>query len=114
MTKLGHERLTRIIRRITRNPKCWYQEWFRNECGTAFCVAGHAIRDAKQEALLDPLSSDIFYNLEDKCAVIDVAARYLSLNDEQAESLFRADNTLDDIKRLTREFAPKRRKKAAA
>jgi hypothetical protein len=40
------DRYIAIIGRITQRPECWHQEWYRNDCGTAFCVFGHAQRDA--------------------------------------------------------------------
>ena len=111
-------RLDRIIGRIVIDPTSWEQETYgrKTSCGTAFCVAGHAVVDAKIPfefvkrdwleypvmSLTDPeRSADIEFN----------AREYLGLSKKQGDEIFDGDNTLEDILAAIRKIEKKEAKK---
>jgi hypothetical protein len=68
-------------------------------CGTAHCFAGYAAVNAQQ---VHPIRPDL---VKDGSHIGDWALGYLGLPHDGAAGLFQCDNTLDDLRRLVREFA---------
>jgi hypothetical protein len=68
-------------------------------CGTAHCFAGWAAENARQ------VNPDYAYATKANTSINDWAIAYLGLNPNGANGLFVCDNTLDDLRRLVREFA---------
>ena len=66
--------------------------WGRSaECGTCFCIAGKAAFDATGNM--------------DYLAAHDIAKRELGLTETQADVLFHANNTIEDVRRIAEEIA---------
>lgn len=95
--------LDRIIEQIEQHPETWDQAtWEREtECGTAYCVAGHAVA-----MTIGPITHYSPWNAEYVTAdgVIgswSVTARdALDLTARQAHVLFHPSNTLGEIKTM--------------
>lgn len=92
------EKLDRIIDHIERHPEEWRQASYglRTECGTAFCVAGHA-------AVLD--RAELVWDFGTLVRVDGVMPyRYgqqaLDLTEQQADELFDENNRLNTIKAM--------------
>jgi hypothetical protein len=100
--------LVGIYRFIRDNPEEWVQASFgrRNPCGTAYCVAGHAVVRAGhtvrwETRYFDP-SEALAWTVdnENESYIGDIAQAVLGLNLRDASDLFVAGNTLDDIRRI--------------
>lgn len=94
-----------ILAHIDAHPKEWGQDAFvrQTDCGTAFCVAGHAMIRAGYTLhhgidFVDPGGEFV----EDPW---DEATAVLRLNDDQAWQLFQADNTRGDVQRAFEQIA---------
>jgi hypothetical protein len=68
-------------------------------CGTAHCFAGWAAHNARQ---VDP---NWPYRTKAQEHIGEWATGYLGVPADGAFGLFQCDNTLDDLRRLVREFA---------
>ena len=103
-------RLWRTMRAVERAAKkgLWEQRFFVCEkgCGTAYCFAGWALKLS---------GTPPYETYGDSHLNFGLAARWLGLTSFESVSLFLGYNTLDDLRRLVREFAgpePKRRRRA--
>lgn len=92
--------------RIFAEPENWNQrEWVTtdpvylppgNVCGTAMCFAGHAaILDGAQ--LASSPSNTVVTRDGERWPVASYATLALGLTSRQADDLFRAENSLDDL-----------------
>lgn len=80
------DRYIAIIGRITQKPKVWNQGRYHSHCGTAHCVAGHAQIDAgKRMRWLNAW---------------EVGMTWLDIDDRQAQHVFDACRTLDELQHL--------------
>jgi hypothetical protein len=102
------ELLDDVMQHIDTHPEEWDQaNWF---CGTTACFAGHACARSGYRPLFHP---DLDYtgrvNLSgaedgDWCWVGGVAQLVLGLTDEEAQRLFDARNTLDDLHSMVKQI----------
>lgn len=95
-----------IIGHIEAHPEEWNQHvWARHvHCGTAYCLAGHAVVRAGAEIRWDERRT-----LAELCVLhgrtytIGSAAReILGLTSRQADHLFNGVNSIQDLKRITK------------
>lgn len=105
--------LVAIYQHIVGNPKEWRQRWYATQtsCGTAYCVAGHAVVRAGYSPVfdgLDYIGNDLVtFNAEKDGAIYDIerlATQLLGLTRFQADDLFRAHNSLNRIRELITEI----------
>lgn len=81
------------------------------ECGTAYCIAGKAVSNAGYSMLIEsgPAGVNFVYDAEAPDGrgsdIGDLAQQLLGLTEEQSEVLFYAYNTIEDLKRITKELA---------
>lgn len=76
-----------------------------NLCGTAFCVAGHAVNMTRDALFLIEPGDRMAHQFFDmtNCTVGDIeseAQEILGLTADEASALFAADNQLEDIERM--------------
>lgn len=103
------ELLDRVMAQIEAHPSTWDQEFWAkrliddagNECGTAFCCAGWAVKIARPdlEFIWEGRAAS---RVRDPAAALtddieDVARRLLGLTAAEADNLFNEDNTFDDL-----------------
>src|SRR6478609_8447532 len=88
----------------SRNQKTWVEI---NDCGTAFCYAGHLLHSQGWEAvrLFDQPSYGTFGLFKDGeiltwTQIGARAAAELDLTDAEADALFAEENTLEELKEL--------------
>jgi hypothetical protein len=95
-------------------PGTWARHTVRvmdpNVCGTAFCVAGHAVNMTHQALFLIEPNRDMADNFFDMktgevFGVEHRAAEILGLDEDEAMRLFDSDNTLDEILELVDDWA---------
>lgn len=122
---INYELLDEILEFIKAHPKTWVQDsWYKNvdtetgvsiitietetvedanSCGTSFCFAGHTAihegfpyppKDDRQEWSRKVVESDGYSYRED---TRDFAMKVLGLEYDQADSLFDADNSLENL-----------------
>lgn len=60
---------------------------FRGSCGTAACIAGHAVHEAVQLKILEPFALKDDYNDD----VAGIARKLLGLSDDAVDSMFDAE-----------------------
>lgn len=111
--------LVAIYRYIKAHPKEWEQRLFaaRSEhgCRTAYCLAGHAVVRAGYKLVWEPRFTpmDGWYDSSwfvadtdtygQNLQIAHVARKVLGLNPTDADKLFCATNTLDDLRRIITE-----------
>lgn len=102
--------LDRVMDHIDQHPEEWKQSYWitATTCGTAACFAGHAcLMEGWQ---LFPVSRFGSYRFEMVAKdgavndVRDVAVALLGLDEKQAERLFGATNTLDDLHSMVKQI----------
>lgn len=94
------ELLRRVLEHITAHPEEHDQRvWARHtDCGTAMCLAGHAVTITGHAIDYGKHSwSGLVYLTRAGESIEDVAARELGLSDDQAENLFDPDNTRAEL-----------------
>lgn len=93
--------LNRIIDHIEQHPETWDQRaWAqKTECGTAFCVAGHAVNFAYPDLVAQAVGIGNLY-LPDHESWRKLGVEALELDFIVADILFSSDNTLDEIKAI--------------
>lgn len=96
--------LRKVLEHITAHPEEHNQfTWAlqRPGCGTAFCVAGHAVvmsgRDVAWEPPLRWGGAWMAHETTDGRPIMEVAQELLGLGDCAAFRLFRGKNSLEDI-----------------
>lgn len=90
------QRIKRTMSLLLANKQHWAQHDYHSDCGTSHCFAGFAQILARG---LNPVK---------KCSLAgaDAEARvWLGLNSREEDAMFDGDNTLDALKRLSKEFA---------
>lgn len=83
------------------------------ECGTAYCLAGKAVSDAGYPMLLETLPGDgmLRYTYDPDAkdgrgrTIEEVAIELLGLTETQAEVLFFANNSIEDLKMCAKAIA---------
>lgn len=100
------EMIDKILDHIEAHPETWNQKsWAQKvDCGTAFCVAGHAVAMTypKAQFLFDQYwkTADVV-ELEpdgEERHVSELAREILDLNEYQGDALFDEANTLSDLR----------------
>ncbi len=88
--------LRKVLDHITEHPEEWEQDlWaMRRECGTSFCVAGHAAVMAGHQIRWD---DGVATHTTEHATIRAVATRELGLTNLQSLRLFNADNTLPEL-----------------
>ena len=129
MTTPNIELLDKVLKHIEDHPEAWSQADWRTEydealavdpesgreilavdCGTAFCFAGWACQMEggkwADTTSLIPIDEDDPFDIlgDDTVFASTRAQRLLGLTSEQAEDLFRSENTLDDIREMVAEI----------
>jgi hypothetical protein len=100
-----------IIDYIEAHPEEWDQtEWIApTDCGTAYCVAGHAIARSDRFTFIRRRSDGASYVRDNQTGanlpIFDVAQRLLGLTWYQADRLFDSANSLDDLKHIAKGIA---------
>lgn len=103
--------LRQTLAHIEAHPEQWNQEMWANECGTAFCFAGHAVLQAgchilasretvEWSTIPSEIATAAFPLRGSAPSIRAVAMRLLGLDDGQALTLFCGDNSLDDLERI--------------
>lgn len=108
---MNHQEIEDIITYIEDHPDEWHQlTWarkFRNRsCGSAYCLAGHAVVRAGYKINWQRHSSADTCRDKDGTlhCIRDVAQEVLGLDEGQASWLFAGFNTIDDLKRIAKAF----------
>jgi hypothetical protein len=100
--------LVAIYQHVKAHPEEWNQQNYgrREECGTAYCVAGWALVRAGADLDWDePNEFGVqWLNLADGRSPHHYAAEILGLDRAQADDLFSADNDLDEIRTIITEI----------
>lgn len=102
-----------IITYIEDHPESWFQgEWARKfhnktRCGTAYCIAGHAVHRAGYKICWNRGSHATECRRPDgEFDTIQTAAtEVLGLTFEQASRLFSGANDMDDLKMIAKDWA---------
>lgn len=102
--------LKRVLTQIGTHPETWFQGMWAKQtpCGTTYCFAGHAVALSYKD-----VSFEFYNNGTSACATInpdtpiaeeveipDHAAHLLDLHEDEADALFRACNTLDELRQM--------------
>lgn len=108
--KVNVELLDQVMAQIEAHPDAWDQTFWAtqfiddtgNECGTAFCCAGWAVRLARPD-LEFVWQGQYAQRVEDPAIgmtgdIEDVAQRLLGITNGEADRLFDERNTLDDLR----------------
>lgn len=99
------ELLERVMQHIDDHPELHEQwHWF-NECGTAACFAGWTcLLGGLKKA--DGYSSRVELSKRplDSAAARDAACQLLGLDDDEAELLFHAGNTRDELRLMVKDL----------
>jgi len=116
------ELLKETLQYIKDNPQKWNQRvWYQNDtclvpvdieveevnsCGTAFCFAGHvAIRTGFPAPPKDNYASWFRVEENGKYTFVEqYAQEQLELSNDQADALFQADNSMDDLEWMVNEI----------
>jgi len=69
------------------------------ECGTCYCIAGYITHEIVGEP------SGLYSTFATGDSWSDVAANALGISENAAELLFRADNTIEDVRRIAESIA---------
>lgn len=106
---INHSEIEAIIGHIEAHPEEWDQRnWAsRSDCGTAYCLAGLAcVRSGGQAKFYRGLEYASTCSLPDGRTelIVLVAQDLLGLTNDQADILFDASNTIDDLKRIAKSF----------
>lgn len=99
--------LRKTLEHITAHPEehqqgVWGARFLMTACGTAFCLAGHAVQFAGHEIEWD--GDDIACDVVGGASIEFTAQRELGLEDRQADVLFNPFNTQRDLWRLASEY----------
>lgn len=103
-----------VTARATHGPDCIGRDWDQSvwhtnvlaedgtRCGTAYCFAGWTVELSDRAQWIDPTDLMVVVELEDATKPLETtvpvaARRLLGLTTEQANLLFDADNTLDQV-----------------
>ena len=111
--------LQRTLAHIKAHPEQWDQGNYAsqtdaNGCSTAYCFAGWAVtlahpgavplfRPAPEHWATDRTATTVLLDLSagaEPVSIPDVAQEHLELDNEDAETLFLSDNTLDDLSKM--------------
>jgi hypothetical protein len=89
--------LRKVLEYITANRSEWRQAYFacRTSCGTAACLAGHAVLLAGHELRFD--AQGFAWTTEENDSISTLATRLLGLDILQADRLFKGNNSLLDL-----------------
>lgn len=110
------ERLRAVLKHITADPQSWHQcNWARrDECGTAYCLAGHTVQLHGTGVDWSPASvtkihDDLLlaWDTTDGFPIDAQAAQLLGIDHDQANrphGLFSETNTLADLWRIAGEL----------
>lgn len=95
--------LTKVLNHITDHPEehnqsCWAERGLDTPCGTAFCVAGHAVQFAGHQ--IDWESDEYADTVVGGGTIERVAAQELGLSGQQANYLFHGGGRQRDLWRL--------------
>lgn len=97
--------LRKVLDHIDTNPKEWQQGTWANDCGTAFCVAGHALnmdgqvqntRDGitiQGKALWQSCECEDGHRFGDVEIAHCAGMKVLGITDAEADDLFAGDNS---------------------
>ena len=94
--------LRKVLDHIDAHPDEWNQSMWatETECGTAYCVAGHAV------AMTEGVIFDEFgYGPAESLCWTDGAQKALGVTDDEGLSLFYAGNTRADVQRAAERIA---------
>lgn len=89
----------------------WHQTRFAEpiDCGTAYCLAGWvAVNDGLPQSVFAEYMAKSDASGEAAITIEDRAAAVLGLTDEQANRLFDADNTIEDVREIAESMAGER------
>lgn len=111
LPSINAEELHAILAEIKANPENWNQKHYAidTECGTAYCIAGHAVRRGAPGALFAfaPLGRTSAWTAltviladGEACSIDDLAAQLLGLNETEAAFLFDSGNRLPALERI--------------
>jgi hypothetical protein len=116
------ELLRATLAHIEAHPETWNQQMWSNECGTAFCFAGHAVvlsgctvNPEREQVLLDTVPAEFHDTFREITGgwnppIALAAAVLLGLYDtdaigrSQTIRLFNGDNTLEDLRSMVAEL----------
>ncbi len=95
---MNTELFEKILNRIKTDPETWCQRAWANECGTAFCFAGHVVADMGLAvkpggAVHDESGSFVG-------VVSRTAAKALGITSQEGDWLFDADRTISDFEKV--------------
>lgn len=98
--------LRKTLEHITEHRQEWYQgAWaIRTECGTAYCLAGHAVVLSGHEIRVPEGEYQLGYATASGEYVSEVAMEELGLTEWEAERLFAEHNTLPTLWALAEDF----------
>jgi hypothetical protein len=102
-----------VLSVIKENPERWNQSiWMSSPepkftCGTAMCVAGHAvsISDLDIKWVYSRWDKEYRGTLEDGRMIAKVAQELLGLTENEANTLFDANNTFAELKTIAKQIA---------
>lgn len=109
--------LRRVLRQIDDHPETWEQGDYavKGPCGTAFCVAGHAVVMSGYKIKWCEGVDDNTH--ESSCTTVDgqlvppLAEQLLGITSEESDSLFFGGNSRDNIQRIAEAIAANRGEK---
>lgn len=104
MTEPNVPLFRKIFEHIDAHPEEWNQDMWatKTECGTAYCFAGFAMAfSGEDEADFGPdpfvKVGDVSHHTKSDKSIERVGREALGINEKDAETLFWARNTLDDL-----------------
>jgi virulence-associated protein VapD len=95
VAKVNHDEIDDILDYIEAHPEEWDQRVTyikKRDCGTVYCVAGFAV--VRKYHHIDEWGVGVW----------DQATDILGLNYDQAYRLFQRKNTLDDLRKIAKDF----------
>lgn len=78
------------------------------DCGTCYCIAGWVAAETQGKPISLGLFSGFVFVGGHSTHVSDIAARELGLDCQQANDLFKATNSIQDVRRIAEKIAGER------
>ncbi len=103
---MNKELANQVLNKIKENLSCWKQEmWATKEpCGTSHCFAGHVVHlsfpDAQPIFMVNSSITSQYTLNGQVCTYKNTARELLGLTPREADDLFDANNTLEDLEEL--------------
>lgn len=101
--------LRKVLEHIDAHPEEWYQSSWgihtpQSACGTAFCVAGHAVMLSGEGYTFAP-DGEFYDSAELPVHPAEEAQKLLGLLDEEGDFLFAGSNTREHVQSIAEDIA---------